>query len=214
MDEIVVRIARTIACTTRLRILSYLARADEVAPARLADELGVPAAVICIHLRRLSSAGLILRRRSGVWHYCAAGSPYSKEALSGRIAAWLSDVLKKPARTIKTCGAVQLSESHGQDAEAQLHEVIFEAATAFTNVRRLQILRRLASGDAVAVQALSQELSMSESALSRHTTKLMRRGYLSTDQTGRFLAYRLARRFKSRIHADLFKSVAAEWQRG
>ena len=213
MDEIIVQIARALACVARLRILSSLASVHETPPTALSAGLNMPMDGVCDHLRRLSSAGLIRRRRSGVWCYCVAQSPYSDRTVSGRIAAWLFDMLKRPANVLKDCGVGQAGGLSAAEQEAQLHRVLFEAATAFTNVRRLQILRRLVRGDVVNVETLTRELSMSESAVSRHTAKLIRRGYVQVAVTGRLLAYRLASAFRTPVHARLFEIVRGAWKR-
>lgn len=211
MDEIIVRIARTIACETRLRILSLIAQEPETTPSAIASKLGVPLAQISIHMRRLATAGLVVKRRSGTWCYCTPKSPYSEKALSGRIASWLYQALRTPKRTMRDCGPVQLRNGHEGDALAQLHEVIFDAATAFTDLRRLQILRRLTRGDCVTVQTLVQDLSMSPAAVSRQTDKLIRRGYIQASPAGTILTYELTSRAKTPIHARLFEIVRSEW---
>ena len=212
MDEVIVRIALAIACLARLRILSRLARAGETAPSELARQLGMSLDLVCAHLRRLSAAGLILRRRSGVWRYCTAESPYSRGALSERMTSWLCEALGRPGLTARNCRAEQLCNSSDPAGERELHRVIFDAATAFTNVRRLQILRRLAGGDVVDLRTLGRELSMSDSAVSRHTAKLRRRGYLAASRAGRFVAYRVASQFKTPVHAGLFEIVCGAWE--
>ena len=93
-----------------------------------------------------------------------------------------------------------------------MHDIVFEAATAFTDVRRLQILRRLTRGDVVTVDILMAELSMSDAAVSRHTTKLIRRGYVAADAAGRAFAYRLASQCKTAIHARFFEIVGQTWR--
>ena len=100
MNEIIVRIARAIAYLTRLRILSCVARADEVMPTDLAPELDLPRDLVAAHLRRLSAAALIQRRRSGARSFCMASSAYGQETLSGKMAAWLRQVLTDPARSM------------------------------------------------------------------------------------------------------------------
>ena len=85
---------------------------------------------------------------------------------------------------------------------------------AFTNVRRLQILRRLTDGGLASAQALSEELHMSGSAVSRHTAKLVRRGYVVSRREGRNLAFGLAHEFATPIHAEMFEIVHAEWKKG
>jgi DNA-binding transcriptional ArsR family regulator len=213
VNEIIVRIARAIACLARLRILSRLARVGEMSPTELARQLGMSPDLVCSHLRRLSAAGLILRRRSSVWRYCKAESPYSQEALSGKVTSWLCEVLGKPRRAARSCGVAQRRSSSDAASERQLHGILFDAATAFTSVRRLQILRRLADGDAVDLRTLARELSMSDSAVSRHTAKLRRRGYLVASRAGRDLAFRVASQSRTPVHAGLFEIICAAWER-
>ena len=213
MDEIVVRVARALACLPRLRILSYLSREGEAPPTHVAKELDMPLDMVSGHLRQLTSTGLIQRRRSGVWCYCAAESPYSEEALSGKLMSWLRQVLKSPTQSAKRYRLGQFRNSPSSAVETGLHDIVFEAATAFTNVRRLQILRRLTRGDVVTVDTLMTELSMSDAAISRHTTKLIRRGYVEADAAGRGLAYRLASQCKTAIHARLLEIVSETWHR-
>jgi ArsR family transcriptional regulator, arsenate/arsenite/antimonite-responsive transcriptional repressor len=211
MDEVIVRVTRTVACATRLRILSVLARQRECAPSELARRLGLGMDSVCVHLKHLAIAGLIQRRRSGVWCYGVAASPYPERTFSGNVAKWLYALLCDPARAIGGSVADQLRSSGSLTVEGRLHGVLFEAATAFSNARRLQLLRRLQKGPATA-EALSQELSMSRPALSRHTAKLIRRGYVQTDRTRRGVTYRLNGSPKSAIHGGLLAFVTAEWK--
>ena len=214
MNEIVVRVARAVACHTRLRVLASLVQSGEAMPTELADRLSIRMDVLSVHLGRLSTAGLISRRRSGARHYCTAQSPYSRSTLSGRVASCLQRVLSDPAATVQNYGVAQLRNPSSKDAEACLRELIFEAATAFTNVRRLQMLQRLKNGDTVAPEELSRELSMSGAAVSRHSAKLIRRGYVETIREGRTVRYRLAGKFRTPLHAKLLEIVSSEWKRG
>ena len=211
MDEITMRVARAVACVLRLRVLALLACEGEMAPSVVARELGVSLALVCTHLRRLSSAGLIRRRRSGVWCYCSAESPYPDDALSGAISRWLNSLLRGSPKGRAPNGAASARRARGSDPGAAPLRVIFEAATAFTSVRRLQILRRLGTGGPADAATLMQELHMSDAAVSRHTSKLIRRGYVSAARDGRRLVFRLARRAKSPVHARLLSIVRREW---
>ena len=179
----------------------------------LARELRAPLATLCRHLGRLSSAGLIRRRRSGAWHYCSPQSPYGKEAFSGQVASWLHEMLRDPRRAQKHYGPGQLRNVSDERAETLLHRTLFDAATAFASVRRLQILRRLMLGDVVTLETLTQELSMSVAAASRHTSKLIRRGYVSATRTGHTFSYVLSRQFKTPLHEKLFEMVRYQWER-
>jgi len=207
MDEIVVRVLRALACRARLRMLSCLACTEEATPTDLARQLRMRLDLVCTHLRRLASAGLIVRRRSGARCYCRARSPYSQEAFSGKLTSWMYRRLRAAGRARVTRGR----SGSAPDAPAELCRTIFEAATAFTNVRRLQILRRLAGGEGVPVRTLTSELRLSESAASRHLAKLTRRGYVEVAHAGRCLTYRRAPEFKTPVHEKLFEIVRAEW---
>ena len=214
MDDIIVRVMRTVACVPRLRILSHLTRGGEEAPTALAEELDMPLDLLCTHLRRLSMAGLILRRPSGVWCYYRAESPYSDQAFSGKIASWLRRAQSNPARTMKKVAPEDVRGLSADELEAQLHETIFDAATAFTHARRLQILRRLAGAEKGAdAPTLMEELHMSKPAVSRHMDKLTRRGYACAQRAGRRLVYGLASAFRTRLHEELLGIVRNEWQK-
>jgi len=213
MDDIIVRVTRTLACTARLRILSSLTQSNKTTPTALARKLGMPLTMVCTHLRRLSSAGLIKRRRSGSRCYGIAESPYGEGTLSGEIMLWLRHALRDPTKTIKDSAVGQLRNRSASDARSQLHSMIFDATTAFTNHRRLQILRRLARGDTVTGHTLTRQLSMSEAALSRHMSKLVRRGYVRVCREGRSVGYCLASEFKTPVHAKLFQIVTSTWEK-
>ncbi len=212
MDEIIVRVARTVACTARLRILSALAREGECPPSQLANDLDQGRDLISVHLKHLVTAGLIQRRRSGLWCYGVAASPYTKQAFSGRIAAWLYDVLRHPREVLSDCGQAPGRKLSQAEVDRALHAVLFHAFTAFTNVRRLQLLRRLRQSGPATTEELSNELSISPPALCRHTMKLGRRGYLRTDAIGREITYRLAEQAQCPVHAKLLELVAVEWE--
>ena len=87
MDEIIMQVARALACRTRLRLLACLAQVKELAPTALADQLQLPLCVVSAQVRRLVAAGLIQQRRSGVWAYCQPRSPYGDRSFSGRVSA-------------------------------------------------------------------------------------------------------------------------------
>lgn len=213
MDELVVRIARAVACITRLRLLGCLAGGGELAPTKLAQSLAVDPALVCAHLRRLSAAGLVQRRRSGRWRYCRAGSPYSKETLSGRVTQWLRDILRDPRRTARTCGVEHLRDLSAAEVADLVYDAVFEVATAFTSVRRLQILRRLSNSPDADVRTLSRELHMSRPAVYRHCAKLLRRGFVTRSRTARgLLTYRPAASFSTPLHARLFEIVRETWR--
>ena len=213
MYEIIAQSARTLACGARLRILSQLAQQEEIAPTVLSHKLHMALPVVSNHLRRLAGAGLIQRRRSSSWCYGVARSPYSERVFSGRIASWLFSLLKSPKQVSDACTHSELCTFSSSGASSRLHAIIFDAATAFTNVRRLQILRHLACEGPSSVEALTAALKMSESAVSRHGGKLFRRGYVKVSETRNRQIYALARKAKTPVHAKLFGFVRVEWRK-
>ncbi|HUT31981.1 MAG TPA: MarR family transcriptional regulator [Planctomycetota bacterium] len=213
MDEVIVRVLRTVACQTRLRILAHLLGVKEATPSQLARELGIELDLVSAHLARLAAAGLILRRRSGLRCFCIARSPYRDDALSGQVLAWLRDALRAESPTKSRTRPPESASVTAMAPPPQSHTVVFHAATAFTNLRRIQILRRLANSKPADVAALTRELRMSGAALGRHVRKLMRRGYVRvTRHRGRRL-YQLARDGVTPLHARLLEVVAAHWGR-
>jgi DNA-binding transcriptional ArsR family regulator len=118
----------------------------------------------------------------------------------------LFGLLKDPERATRNCRVPELRNNF-----PDVHALLFHAATAFTNVRRLRVLRRLAATKTVTAESLSEELHMSSSAVSRHLIKLIRRGFAQT-VPGRWpLAYELARQFKTPIHAEMLAIVRSSW---
>jgi len=214
MDDIIVRVLRAVTCHTRLRILSRLVDAEELTPSKLAHALRLRRDLVSAHLARLDSAGLVLRRRSGPRCHCVARSPYGEATFSGQVAAWLYDALK--AGAARPAGA--LPPPHGRQAgpepSPQSHRAIFDAATAATNLRRIQILRRLAQGGAADSPTLGRELHMSETAVSRHLAKLARRGYVRLSRQKHRILCQLAETHKTPLHGALFDIVAAHWGKG
>ena len=214
MDEVTVRVARAIACAQRLRILSALSRVDEISPTELARQLRLSRHLLSAHLRCLWAVGLIQRRRSGAWHYCRAGSACREGSLSSEIASWLGEILCDASRTIKRFGLQQVRNAPARAADTLVRRVVFDAATAFTSVRRLQILRWLSSVGAADAATLCRELHMSSAAASRHTAKLIRRGYVVGDDTGRRTVYRLAPTPRTALHARFFDLIRRHWGEG
>ena len=183
----------------------------EKAPPVLGGELGMGRHVVSSPLRLLTAAGLLPRRRSGAWAYCIAASPYSDDTLSGALSTWLRQVLCDPTRTQEDCRVRELCNLSEPEAERVLRELLFEAATAFTNVRRLQLLRLLTERGELTVEAITEKLHMSEHALSRHAAKLLRRGYLAARRVGHCVVYQLPEEFKTPIHARWMEIVRAHW---
>jgi DNA-binding transcriptional ArsR family regulator len=211
MDEIVVRLARAIACLARLQLLSLLVRQGELPPTRLAKELRLPLNVVSQHLRMLSSAGLLCRRKSGTWCYYRADSPYDATAISGRLVRWLGDLFKDGIKARLEHSGVHEVRNVAGTADGDLHQQIYEAATAFTDLRRVQLLRQLDRQKSVSAPDLITSLCLSPQALGRHMGKLMRRGYVRAERRGHMLVYALATTAQTPVHRRLFDLMKTAW---
>jgi len=209
MDEIIVRLCRAIASYPRLRILSYLAQHGETMPTVLQRDLHLPLNVLSEHLRILSSIGLISSRRSAARCHYDFRSPYPENTLSGGASCWLKGLLRKGAATVSDAFPDGRSRSSVSGA-TELHTVIFAAATAFTDLRRLQILKYLEMHGQASGQVLAAQLRMSGVAACRQTAKLCRRGILSTRREGKKgFVFQLAAQPTTAVHAQLLEIVRA-----
>ena len=211
MDEIIVRLARAIASIPRLRMLSLLIHGEKT-PTQMAKALAVPLCAVSLHLRVLVIAGLISRRKSGPWCYYRAESPYDSTTLSGRLAAWLRTLLKTlPVTSEQHPELLKVRDVTPPPASA-LYRTIYEASTAFTDLRRLQVLRHLGRQRRAGTQDLAEVLSMSSQALNRHMHKLMRRGYVLARLSGHAMVYELNPAAKTPIHRRMFEIVRVTWE--
>jgi ArsR family transcriptional regulator len=207
MYELIVRLARTVANEERLRILAHLMVHGETAPSELARGLRLSPNALSAHLARLVSVGLITRRRSGRWHYCSAASPYRPAALSTMALAWLRGSLAEPTSSTEggsRHAALTSSVGVGRDSR----RLVFEAATAFTDLRRLQIMRRLKEQGSASGPALGEELRISPLAIRRHLDKLRRRGYVGVHGAGSGEVYAVADRAKTAVHEEWWRTVS------
>ena len=211
MEEIIVRLARALASRPRLRLLSLLVQQGEQPPTRLASVLQLPLNVVSTHLRVLVTAGLVTRRKSGAWCYYRAESPYDATTVSGRLAAWLRTVLHTPSPAQRHHPGLHEVRDVAQNPTEVLYGTIFEAATAFTDLRRLQVLRYLSRQRSAGALDLREALSMSAPALSRQMRKLIRRGYVQPLSAGHALAYALTATAKTPLHRRMFDIVQLSW---
>ena len=204
MFEITVQVCRTVACHTRLKILDFLASHREVSPTDLARRLDIPLPKLSEHLRRLSASGLIQRRHSGVRCYCVAKSPYGETTLSGKLSRWLFRVFRDPSSDSSAVSGKGRVNSRSVEST---HQLIFNAATAFTHLRRVQILRHLETRGESDSETMTAQLKMSPSALSRHCAKLARRGVLVAQETEDGWKCRLAGKARTPIHQEMFEII-------
>lgn len=205
VDVILVRLARAIASRPRLRVLSWLAQRGPTVPTVLSRELKLSLPSLSTHLKVLSSVGLIQGRRSAARCHYAFDSPYGEHTLSGGMSRWLKTLLKDVTSDTQS--------KTGNPSESALHTVIFQAATAFTDLRRLRILRHLDRQGEATVEALVERLRMSRFAAKRHTAKLCRRGLLVALSQGQGQRiFRLAAQLEPGVVTEMHQIVRATWR--
>ena len=158
------RTCRVIANTTRLKLLWAIFKSEGLCVNELSDVVGTSRTNTTNQLRALSARGLITPVRIG------KKIVYRAEANHGvDHADELLDALRK-------CCARNVS----------LREV-FRQATAFTHVRRIELVRMLGRG--IGIDELSKETGLRYSVLQWNLTKLQERGFIR-DCSGCYIAVR------------------------
>ena len=208
MLEKLANVCRALASESKLLIVHILSRKTELPATDIARETDMTKPMVSNHLKQLVALGLASPRRSGAHVFYSLGvhqpsqqtfDPLPLVRLALNDAKWAS-------KGWETTELVHLSsETATQLSPVTAHvlDIVFDAATAFGNVRRLQILRLLGSSGARTATEIRQELSMSASAVDRHLEKLWRRGYVRQEGG----VWRLRKDAKTPFHAKLWALV-------
>ncbi|MBM4034107.1 MAG: winged helix-turn-helix transcriptional regulator [Planctomycetes bacterium] len=209
MLDTIAATCRALASDGSLLLLRHLAGQKELLSSELARRTRLPQSQTSTHLARLALVGGVHRRRSGGRVYYAFSSP-SRATLSfepwglveraflnasAACRGWQEDRIVHLAR--RTVQAVE-------PTMATVMDVIFDACTAFTNVRRLRLLELLKRNGPCTRGSIVAELKMSDVACGRHLHKLARRGYVRIVNPG---AWGFAREPRTRLHARLLELV-------
>ena len=153
--------------------------------------------------------GLIARRRSGrrVLYGLADGASARFDAVSSVRRAlaeprWATQRWRQ--KTILHLSSPLVTRLSRATQHAM--DVVFDAATAFGNVRRLELLRLLLEGRQCVPSAVVSELRMSPYAFARHIEKLESRGYVRDQRAS---GWSLAARPRTTFHGALLSEVGA-----
>lgn len=193
MGAVLVRLARTIACRARLRILIHLSQAGELAPSELAARLTMGPTMVSDHLRELMAVGLITRRPQGAWLFARATPAYSLKTPSGRAS--------QSIRT--TVSSLDLDNADEVESEC---DRIFKTVTAFTNLRRLRILSLLAESGPLDSPTIRSKLKIPLPSYQRHIRKLRSRGFIITTQAGNRTLCAVPAAFATPLHKELWET--------
>jgi len=178
VDE-TVTLFRVLANPLRLRVHRAVHDEPGIPVSRLAARLAVREVVVSQNLRILQAAGLVASRPSGRFvHVHPVMTPRSdrrSSAVAGRLLTTLwekvGDAEAEPALVWEPVG----SQSAGGDPKSLTGAIVF-VCTAYTHLRRLLILRLLAQAGPLTQETVAEEIGMSAPALTRHLSKLLRRG--------------------------------------
>lgn len=210
--EHVLAIARALACQARLNILRVLVMEGELPASRIADACHMTRPVASKHLRALAAPNILVPRRSGpriLYDYSQA----PRVSLGTRVNGAVIRAFEDPrwalrGRAEKRIGHVAI-EQLPPIPKRTLHtmDVIFDAASAFANIRRLQILQRLIAGEGLTLVDIQRQLHMSNAAATRHVQKLRRRGYVCRGEDEHTLGLVLCKSFSSQFHEALLSVI-------
>ena len=211
MLELIAAVCRAIASDAKLLLLYQMARQGELNAAELASRTHLAPDGVSHHTQRLSAVGLVERRRSGAHVFCRLAT-----TTRGELGVEVAALVQRACRDSRWAtsgwgeeGTVHLlPETVAQvgQAAALPFDVIFDAATAFGNVRRLQLIRLILRSGPCSEDRIVTELRMSPAACRRHTDKLSRRGVLSRRGSKSWV---LSRSRRTPFHAALMSLVVA-----
>jgi DNA-binding transcriptional ArsR family regulator len=148
------RTCRVLANAKRIELLYTLFQHPDLCVFELAEATGIRPEHASLHLRALSSRGLIRQTRRKMRLICRAEA---------------NNELDAPAALLRG-----LKECHSQGMTA---EQVVRQSTAFTHSRRIEIMRVIPESG-LSMDALQQQTHISYAALLRHLKKLERRGFV------------------------------------
>jgi DNA-binding transcriptional ArsR family regulator len=182
--EAIAQLFRVLANGTRIRIIRVLVALDELSVQDIASAVPLLECKTSDHLRSLSSAGIVWRRRSGRRvYYTLARTPGN--AVTAAVASFFAAAF----RDLRGLNPEQIARHVRSGRGVYSDDVFIKFFTSFTHPRRLQILRHLSVHGRTPAASLPDELSMSPQACARHLSKLSRRNCVSVERMGRHSLY-------------------------
>lgn len=212
MLERIANICRALASDSRLLVLHQVHGEGELPASKVAERVQIPRHLASMHFKQLAAAGLVSPRRSGPYVIYRL-TPRQVPAPRFDLMPLLRRAFGDPAWCSRGWDATEILHlspvvTDTVDAEVtRALDVVFDAVTAFSNVRRLQILRLLQRRGVCNAAEIKAELSMSSSAASRHLDKLTRRGYVCGRGRG---AWEVSPGDKTPFHGKLGEVVFSE----
>jgi DNA-binding MarR family transcriptional regulator len=176
--DLIIAACRALAYQPRLRLLRAIQEQPGITVSNLAAQTGLPMAAVSVHLKLLSSLQLIQRMPSGRHVKCSVAPRGSTKngflcGLQALMADWLaSGSLNRTLSKVCDCAP------QGALRWDTIFDAIRKLVTTFTHLRRLLILRWLATHGAGSPEQLRSGIGMSADAARRQLDKLQRRGII------------------------------------
>jgi len=209
VPETIAATCRAVASDARLLILRVLSQEGELASKEIGERVGLKPDRASRHLGRLMTAALLRPRRAGAYVYYHLSQGPAQQ-LGPAVARLVRRACREPRwalRGWRERGVLHLASETADrlppDAARAL-DVVFDAATAFGNVRRVLLLRLLLRRGPCDEEAIRGELRMSAWAYARQLDKLCRRGYVGRSSQG---LWRLSQTRRTRFHSALLREV-------
>jgi DNA-binding transcriptional ArsR family regulator len=179
--DLIVAVCRALANKPRLRLLRAIHEQPGSSVDAVAERAKMPADAASKHLKLLRGLHLIRMTPSGRFVRCAPASAEitNNEFLRG-IQRLLAEVFG--GRDLN-CTRAQVCDSTSIVSRGwnPVFDALLKHATAFTHLRRLLMLRTLASKGPCRLEELASNIGMSPDAARRHLDKLRRRGVIAGD---------------------------------
>lgn len=203
----VVDLCRTLACDSRLAILSEIAEAGAVTPGQIAKKFDLPASVASDHVRRLVRVGLVQDLDAG--HNCMVKWRRAAECttMGKAVRVWLSPLLKDAKTAVQQLPADMRPDDWQKAPDAALHQLLFRIASGFANARRLAIFKHLDTNGSCAMGSIIGSLQVPRPSARWHIQKLVRRGFVGITDSARKTRYHVPRRLPSPIHAGFLQII-------
>ncbi len=205
--DFLIKLFRSLSHTMRLRIIQFVISHPEATLSEIADALGMSKSEASRHVSLLASVGAIESRPSGRFLLVNAADPRSSEhSVLRKVRRLLTKYLDEGSLR-EASDALRLGAGK-QNWNALLAAMCFEF-TAYTNLRRLLLLRLLSEQGPMDSAAVMQKIGLSQAAMRRHVDKLLRRGILSETTPGRRSQYSIVNRPEAPFRRELLAVMRA-----
>jgi len=182
--NLIVSTCRTLAYPDRLRLLLTVYSTPGITVHELAEALGFSLPLTSHNLKLLASYHLVQTTPSGRYVRCG---PPRKDSTANVFLSRIQELLKATldaGKLNRTLAQVCDSEPDGAGDWKKAFSALVKHLTAYTHLRRLLILRQLATKGPCSVQELRDAVKMSEDAARRQLDKLVRRGIVRSAPGG------------------------------